>query len=167
MAQEQEAARKAAEDIAAAAEATRALATAAMGILSCPLPPYGGAPRKVGRAHADPPPASRWPGGVTDALEDEDIAAAFGMGNGHGGKIGAAWFTAGEIPWMTVLLGPCACAGHKAMPLAVCGNMGHGGQVHGAEQMIIDILRPLCICLRACKLLPRSGLPSPKGRLDV
>ena len=65
----------------AAAEATRQLATAAADILACPWPAHTQpAPkkRKPWKPHnAEPPPASRWPGGVTDALEDEDIAAAF------------------------------------------------------------------------------------------
>lgn len=93
-AHEQEAARKAAEELQITAAATQQLAMAAAGILFCPLPPPG-SKREPGR-HAAPPPPSRWPGGVTDALEDEDIAAAFGVDDGELGKIGAAWFTAGR-----------------------------------------------------------------------
>ena len=137
VAQEQEAAKQRAAETEAAVEATRALATAAVGILSCPLPLPGAATTTQPRSkhthairanrhtHPEPPPSSRWPGGVTDALEDEDIAAAFADGvNGRGGKIGAVWFAAGRNGSV-----PAGRSGVSNFSHATANGVGGGGAV--------------------------------------
>lgn len=70
-------------------------------------------PRKRWKGvHSEPPANSRWPGGITDALDDEDIAAAFA-----GEPIDAC-----DLPYYAA---ECLSVGQKLSTCKTCAISAH------------------------------------------